>query len=310
MYSSIPTSDLIEIIKSLSLEQGHNLELTNELVNITRTILRQNYFQFQISFYVQKTGLAIGAPTSSIFSEVFLQHIEHTAIYDILVQNKILGYFRYIDDILIAYNGSTTNIHDVFDFFNSLVPTLKFTMENEVKNRIHFLDITIQKEKDCLSFNIHRKPTTTDTIIPGDSCHPYEQNMAAIRYLTNRMNMYHLSETGKEVEKNTIEHILRSNNYNTSVLKQFNNSSQKMEHAPNKWAKFTYIGKETKFITKLFKNSSVKVAFTTNNTIRKCLSIKPNQVQKNRFGKSGVYQLTCPDCNMKYVGQTSCPFQV
>jgi hypothetical protein len=44
----------------------------------------------------------MGASTSSILSEVFLQHIEHTAIYDILARNKILGYFRYVNDIRIA----------------------------------------------------------------------------------------------------------------------------------------------------------------------------------------------------------------
>jgi hypothetical protein len=144
MYTNIPTSDLIEIIKSLSIDQGHNSELTNELINITHTILRQNYFQSQSNFYIQKPGLAVGAPTSPIFSEVFLEHIEHKAIYDILIRNKIFRYFRYVDDILIAYNDSFTNIHEVFDSFNNMVPTLKFTMENEVENRINFRDITIQ----------------------------------------------------------------------------------------------------------------------------------------------------------------------
>jgi len=35
-----------------------------------------------------------------------------------------------------------------------------------------------------------------------------------------------------------------------------------------KWAKFTYVGKETEFIAKLFKISNLKIAFTTQNTIR------------------------------------------
>jgi hypothetical protein len=47
-----------------------------------------------------------------------------------------------------------------------------------------------------------------------------------------------------------------------------------------KCAKFTYIGKETKFITKLFNDSSVKISFTTQNTIGKLLSLKQNPYQK------------------------------
>ena len=61
--------------------------------------------------------------------------------------------------------------------------------------------------------------------------------------------------------------------------------------------------KETKFITKLFKNSSVNVSYTARNTIGRLLSQHSTPIQ-NEFDGSGVYQLTCPDCEMKYVGQT------
>jgi hypothetical protein len=69
-----------------------------------------------------------------------------------------------------------------------------------------------------------------------------------------------------------------------------------------KWAKFTHAGKETKFVTKLFKNSTENVPYTTRNTIASLLSQKSNP-KKNKFDCSGVYQLTCPDCKMKYVGE-------
>ena len=40
----------------------------------------------------------------------------------------------------------------------------------------------------------------------------------------------------------------------------------------SKWEKFTYIGKEINFITKIFKNSPVNISYTTHNTISKLLS--------------------------------------
>jgi hypothetical protein len=67
--------------------------------------------------------------------------------------------------------------------------------------------------------------------------------------------------------------------------------------------KVSHIGKETKFITKLFKDSSVNITFTTQNTISKLLSTKSHPSQE-QFENSGVYQLTCPDCNVRYIGQT------
>ena len=53
----------------------------------------------------------------------------------------------------------------------------------------------------------------------------------------------------------------------------------------------------------------MKVAFTTNNTIGKRLAVK-QEVPQNKCDKSGVYQLTCPECKMKYTGETGRPFKV
>jgi hypothetical protein len=71
----------------------------------------------------------MGSPTSSIFSEIFLQYIENTNILDIPLQNNIIGYFRYVDDILIIYNDTITNIQHVFESLNNIISDITFTME-------------------------------------------------------------------------------------------------------------------------------------------------------------------------------------
>jgi hypothetical protein len=70
-----------------------------------------------------------------------------------------------------------------------------------------------------------------------------------------------------------------------------------------KWVKFTYVGKEMRFITKLFKNTRLKVAYTTNNNLGKLLNTQ-KAGKLNKFEKNGVYQLECPTCQKKYIGQT------
>jgi len=69
-----------------------------------------------------------------------------------------------------------------------------------------------------LSFSVYRKLTTTDTIIPKDLCHPIEHKQAAIRYLVNRMNNYHLDKAAKEQEHGKIRQILGNNKYNPSQI--------------------------------------------------------------------------------------------
>jgi hypothetical protein len=59
-----------------------------------------------------------------------------------------------------VYKNDITNIYDVLDIFNSIIPTMKFTMKDEKENKINFIDITISKEENNISFNIYRKPMT------------------------------------------------------------------------------------------------------------------------------------------------------
>ena len=70
---------------------------------------------------------------------------------------------------------------------------------------------------------------------------------------------------------------------------------------------FTYVGIETKLITKIFKDINVKITFTTDNTIENHLATRQKQ---NKYEKCNMYQLTCPSCNMKHLGQTGRPFKV
>ena len=122
---------------------------------MSKTIIDQNYFQFEGLKYKQNNGLAMGAPTSSIFSEFYLQHQENSKIYDLLRNHNVVRNFRYVDDILIIYNEITTDIEDLFHRFNSFNPNLKFTLEKGARRRIHFLDLTIHREHNKFSIDIY-----------------------------------------------------------------------------------------------------------------------------------------------------------
>jgi hypothetical protein len=80
-----------------------------------------------------------------------------------------------------------------------------------------------------------------------------------------------------------------------------------MNSSTHKWASFTYVGKETTFITNLFKKTDLKIALHTKNTIQKLLMPKPQT--SDTYTCSGAYKLTCPDCNKAYIGQTGRSFK-
>jgi hypothetical protein len=64
-----------------------------------------------------------------------------------------------------------------------------------------------------------------------------------------------------------------------------------------------------KVYQKILKKFNIKIAFTTDNITEKLLTTKQKQ-ERNKYDKSGIYQLTCPTCDKKYIGQDAPPPQV
>ena len=70
---------------------------------------------------------------------------------------------------------------------------------------------------------------------------------------------------------------------------------------PKKWASFTYTGKETSYITNIFRRMDLTIPFHTKNTVGNLLThTNPLDI----YSLPGAYRLSCPDCNKAYVGQT------
>jgi hypothetical protein len=117
--------------------------IKNELIILTNLVVNQNYFEFNTTCYKQIEGLGMGVPTSALFAEIFLQWLEHMSIVTILSIHRILGYYRYVDDILTLCNLDATHIDLVLTVFNKLHPSLTFTLENKINSSINVLDLTI-----------------------------------------------------------------------------------------------------------------------------------------------------------------------
>jgi len=268
MYTNVSSNELLGIIDTICQNNNIDRNIKTDITRLSEAIINQNYFQFMDQTYMQIEGLAMGAPTSSILSEIYLQFLEKNRIYNILTKH-IKGYFRYVDDILTVYDVHQSNIEDVLLEFNKLAPKLKFAIEKEEKQKINFLDLTIHRKRSRFSIDIYRKPTTTDTIIANDFCHPREQKMAAIHNLHNRMMTYDVSPENRQNERHNIQLILRNNKYIPSIIKDMKHKKEdRVQEEKIKWEKFTYIGRETRFITKAFKNTKVRITFTTDNTIK------------------------------------------
>ena len=147
-------------------------------------------------------------------------------------------------------------------------------------------------------------------MIPHSSNHPAQHKYAAIRFLYNRLNTYNLHEDEYRTEENTTHSIMFNIAFpiylrNPPHLRKITTPNSQTNTTTRKWATFTYGGRETTLITSLFKKTGLKIALRTDNTIEGLLMHNKQITDKtDKYTQSGVYKLTCPDCNKTYVRQT------
>jgi hypothetical protein len=117
-----------------------------------------------------------------------------------------------------------------------------------------------------------------------------------------------LTRTRKQ-ERSTLTQLVQDNGYNASaVLHSLKKGTQRTritnENPEHTWAKFTYIERETRMSTNIFKKSRFTIAFSTSNNLGKLLEHRNFQEPTDQFNSNGVYQLQCPTCDKRYIGQT------
>ena len=108
LYVNIPIEETVRTTRTQLLKRDDQ-QTTNQICNMLRTILEQNYFAFQDNCYQPDKGVAMGSPLSGTMAEIFLQHLEDSHIKPLLDSKCIKFYSRYLDDIMLNYDATRTN---------------------------------------------------------------------------------------------------------------------------------------------------------------------------------------------------------
>jgi hypothetical protein len=91
-------------------------------------------FWLQGHYNKTPTGIAMGSPLSANMAEIFLHYVEEMFIKRWLETRVIIFYRRYVDDILIMFDTTTTNEHTIQNVINSI--TLFYSSLPPLKTRI------------------------------------------------------------------------------------------------------------------------------------------------------------------------------
>jgi hypothetical protein len=200
------------------------------------------------------------------------------------------------------------NPQTILEQFNIQHGDLQFTVNEETDNQIAYLDLNLVNKQGRLEMEIYRKPTAMDITMNNTSCHPKEYKLAAYKHRIHRLLMLPLNESSKRKELITVINIALNNGYKKNdILNLYNRLKYQKNNQGNntkteqKWVTFIYTGNCIRKITKLFKDTNLKVAFKTITAVGKLLS---DTRTVNAYEQNSIYKVTCQSCHKVYIRQT------
>ena len=131
--------------------------------------------------YKQIDGIAMGSLLGVLFANFYLGHLEKET-FNTHPHLKPHLYTRYVDDIFIAYDN-ISSINDLLNIFNR--SKLKFTIEYEKDNTLHFLDVTVKHDDDNFSISVYVKNCNKGICLNGKSECTKQYKMSTIKSFIN-----------------------------------------------------------------------------------------------------------------------------
>jgi len=96
LYTNIPIKETKMILTNILTHSLMTPQTQQELLRWYDIITKQNYFTHDNQIIFQQDGVVMGAPSSGLISEIFLQHIKHSHISDLTQKHGIINYYRYL----------------------------------------------------------------------------------------------------------------------------------------------------------------------------------------------------------------------
>ncbi|XP_077339255.1 uncharacterized protein LOC143983433 [Lithobates pipiens] len=224
LYSSIPHNCGVEAIRNLLQTSGkYACEVNEFIVNGLNYILHHNFFLFNNSHYLQVQGVAMGTCCAPAYANLYLGEWEKSLLGDeglVGYTRHIAMWRRYIDDVLIIWEGSETALLEFESCINTNKYNLKFTMTYDTQS-ITFLDVIIGRTpENSIYTSLYRKSTAGNTVLHADSFHPIalKQSIPYGQYLRLCRNCSNDSLFREEAYKLQIRFLARG--YSRSCLRR------------------------------------------------------------------------------------------
>lgn len=310
LFTNVPLEETANFLCDYISNTGIDFPIPVNILKKLILICTKNIkFHFQGTGYRQIDGVAMGSPLGPTLADVFMAKIEQDASHRI---NELLLYKRYLDDILIVAHNRE-QIKSLFDFLNTLHPSIKFTCEFENNRSLAFLDILMTKRADgSISRSVYRKATWTGQYQNFLSFCPIQYKRGLVRTLFYRARKICTSDT-LEQELQLLTETLKANNYPQKFIEA--NSKPRILAEPVQtvdkkcvFLRLPYTGEIISntvrrtinaAIKRTYRAAQLKMTFTTRN-----IPLPPIKSSLPVLSTSNcIYSFTC-SCGEAYIGRT------
>ncbi|BHF82684.1 hypothetical protein SprV_0802582300 [Sparganum proliferum] len=204
LFTSIPRALAVE---TLSYDGGDGQPTAQDLIELMRHSLK-TFFTFEVTTYEQIKGTTMGSPISGLIAEAVLQKLERR----LFKEYKPKFWARYVDDTFVIVDQDKINYYA--EVLNSIIPDLQFTMEEEVGDKLPFLDVLVYcQPNDELATYVYRKPKNTLQMLSYNSNHPLQHNRSCVRTLYRQVETHCSTPAAKLDEIKLLRELFRANGY-------------------------------------------------------------------------------------------------
>ena len=174
LFTNVPLDFVLNNLKDAAEADLFNppvhIDIFCELIKLC---VESTIFTFDGVVYKQKFGVAMGSPLSPILANLCLEFLEKNYIKTLPEDIRALFWVRYVDDVFIVYEHNEEKFSEFLNHINNIIPSIKFTVEQEENGKIPFLDVLVIHDSINLnfSFSVYRKPTNTEGYIHFFSRH-------------------------------------------------------------------------------------------------------------------------------------------
>ncbi|BHF65378.1 hypothetical protein SprV_0200838800 [Sparganum proliferum] len=243
----------------------------------------------------------MGSPISGLIDEAVLQKLERR----LFEEYKPKFWARYVDDTFVIIDQDKINYYA--EVLNSIIPDLQFTMEEEVGDKLPFLDVLVCRQPNGeLATSVYRKPTNTLQMLSYNSNHPLQHKRNCVRTLYRRVETHCSTPAAKLDEIKLLRELFRANGYPRAFVERSRRQPKKRneEHnQPNSWRSIPYIKGVSEAVARSLAPLGIGVAHMPDSTIRRQVMRPKDPIPKQELS-AVVYRLQCSCGRCNYVGET------